>query len=270
MNYSNTGEQRPLLDSELPSSVFAERPWEGVSSKYNFVSTGEVVRALATVGVRPYLAKSSRTRIDSKRGYTKHMLRFRQDGAVPLAGEVYPELVIVNSHDTGSSFRVDLGLYRLICKNGLVSNYGIADSFRGRHVGIVIEDILAGVDRITKEFPRLADTVQRMQTKSLTEYQRECFAREAAILRWERDKVPFESSMLLVTRRYDDEAPTVWNVFNTIQENLLTGQRVRTFGPSFRGYRTRTVSTRAVGSIDVDMKLNSGLWKLATEYAGQA
>jgi hypothetical protein len=246
--------------------VFAEHAWPGVSNRYAYVNTGKVVHALADIGLRPYLCKASSTRIDEKRGFTKHMLRFRADNAQPLAGGVYPEVVIVNSHDTGSSFRADLGLYRLICKNGLIANYGTIAAYRGIHIELSIEAVLAGVRRITEQFPRLAETVQRMQIQTLGEGQREAFAQAAALLRWDVDKLPFASSMLLRTRRSEDEAPTLWNVYNTIQENLLTGQHFSRYG-RFYNPGTGPRSTRAVGSIDVDMKLNGGLWAIASQFA---
>jgi hypothetical protein len=258
---------QPLTDEQLPSTVFAPHAWQGVSSKYAYVNTGDVVHALAEVGLRPYLAKVSRTRIESKRGYTKHMLRFRQDNAVALPGGIFPEVVIINSHDTGSSFRASLGLYRLICKNGMVAQYGVADAYRGIHLALSIEHVLEGVKRITEQFPRLAETVHGMQAKTLGHAQREAFAKASALLRWNADAMPFDATMLLATRREEDVEPTIWNVFNTVQENLLQGQRIRTYGPSFTGYRRVTRSTRAVGSIDVDMKLNAGLWEIASQFA---
>ena len=256
---------RPLADSELPLSVHAHHAWSGVSEKYAHVDTLDVVHALANVGIHPYLAKSSRTKLVSKVGYTKHMLRFRQDNQQPLAGGIYPEVVIVNSHDRGSSFRADLGLYRLICKNGLVANYGTLAAYRGIHVALRIEDVLAGVQNIIAQFPRVVSVIEAMQRKTLNAEQRTAFAQAAALLRWDSDKLPFESSVLLTTRREEDSEPTIWNVFNAVQENLTQGQRIRTYGPSFSGYRRVTRSTRAVGSIDVDMKINSGLWSLASE-----
>jgi hypothetical protein len=259
---------RPLADNELPASVWAEKPWGGVSSKYTFVSTSEVVKALAVEGIRPYLAKSSRTRNESKWGYTKHMLRFRQDGAEPLPGGVYPEIIIINSHDTGSSYIGELGLYRLICKNGMVANYGTFAKYRGVHMGLSLENVIAGVFGIMAQFPRVADSVKAMQAHTLDASQRIAFAEQAARLRWNSDKLPIEPTVLLTTRREEDIDPTVWNVFNTVQENLITGQSIRTYGPSFSGYRRVTRSTRAIGSIDADLKINTGLWELASSFAG--
>jgi len=262
-----TKQPQPMTAEQLPASVYATEPWQGVGHTYKFLPTIEVVRALGDNGIHPYLAKATKTRIDGKRGYTKHMLRFRAENAVAMPGEVFPEIVLTNAHDTASSFRIDLGLFRLVCMNGLVTSYGMASRYRVRHVGSTVEDVLENVRLAMGEFPRLGDTVLNMQAKLLNEQARQSFAHAASLLRWDSDKAPFEASLLLITRRPEDEEPTLWNVYNTVQENLLTGQRIRTFGPSFRGYRTRTQTTREVQSIDKSMDLNNGLWKLANEYA---
>ena len=255
---------KPMTDAELPTTCFAAHAWQGVSKKYSFVNTGDVVHAMAEIGLKPYLCKVSRTRLEEKRGYTKHMLRFRQEGALPLAGGVFPEVVIVNSHDTGSSFRAELGLYRLICKNGMVAQFANWGEYRGIHTGLSIENVLAGVQTIVKQFPILDAAVRSMQNQHMNESQRENFAQAAALLRWDTEKMPFAPNMLLATRREEDVEPTVWNVFNTVQENLLQGQYARSYS---QGYRTVRRHTRAVGSIDVDLQLNRGLWSLAAAYA---
>lgn len=264
------GEQRPLENAELPSTVFATMPWIGTTPKYTFVPTSAIVSSLAEVGLMPYLATVTKTRIDSKQGLTKHLLRFRQVNSPMLPGGIYPEVVIVNSHDTGSCFSASLGLFRLICKNGMVADYGNFESYRGRHVGITLEAIMLGVNRVVNQFPRLADTVQKMQTVTLNENARMSFAHRASTLRWNESKAPLDATMLLNTRRQEDEEPTLWNVFNTVQENMLQGQCVRTVGPG-RGWRRHIISTRstrAIQSIDTQMELNKGLWNLAAEYAG--
>jgi hypothetical protein len=225
-----------------------------------------VIEALASEGIQPYLAKSSRTRIEGKQGYTKHLVRFRAPHSLPIVGGVYPEIVLTNAHDTGSSFRVDMGLFRLVCKNGLVVNYGTMSSYRIRHVASTIENVLDAVYSVMDQFPKLSETVQIMQRQTLTQSQRIGFAQAAMGLRFEADKLPYAAEMLLQIRRDEDEGASLWNVYNTIQENLLRGQHFSRRGRWSTGAR----STREVKSIDVDMQLNQGLWSLAEAYAGTA
>lgn len=241
----------------------AEHAWSGVSSKYAFLSTAKVLDALSAEGIRPYSVKTSRTTLDEKRGYTKHMLRLRPEQAGPsIVGGVHPEIVLTNSHDRGSSFIIELGLFRLVCSNGMVVSSGVFDSYRVRHVGTDLNQVMQAVHSIIGQFPQVEDSVRRMQGVQLTDSQRENMAQLAMGLRWDADKVPFESARLLTTRRTADQGTDLWTTYNVIQENLLRGQRI-----GYIARRAGARATRAVGSIDMDLKLNRGLWSLAEQYA---
>jgi hypothetical protein len=53
---------------------------------------------------------------------------------------------------------------------------------------------------------------------------------------------------------------TLWQTFNRVQENLITGATYRTRAP--RGYRTVSRRTRKVKGIDQNIDLNRTLWDL--------
>jgi uncharacterized protein DUF932 len=259
----------PLSMSQLPSSVFAERAWHGVSNKYSFLPTYDVVTALGNVGFHPYLAKQSHSRFEDKRDYTKHLVRFRNEGDIsrPMVGNVIPEIVLVNSHDRASSFSLELGLYRLICKNGLVVSSGILGRERVRHVSATIADVMLSASRIVAQFPKVSSLVERMQATQLSMSARENMAAMAMGLRWDADKVPFESSRLLSTRRDEDHGMDLWTTYNVIQENLLRGQSARAWGRFKHQGETRIPRTSSeVKAIDTEMTLNRGLWEIASSH----
>ncbi|MGB5571100.1 MAG: DUF932 domain-containing protein, partial [Sedimenticolaceae bacterium] len=60
-------------------SVFATEPHGRVTDKYGFVPTIELVEAIEDEGWFPVIARQSRVRDDTRRGYQRHLLRFRQD-----------------------------------------------------------------------------------------------------------------------------------------------------------------------------------------------
>ena len=63
------------------------------------------------------------------------------------------------------------------------------------------------------------------------------------------------------TWRSQEKEPTLWNTFNVIQEKFIKGG-VRQIRPD----RTR-VKSRAISSIDENVKLNKALWTLTSEMA---
>lgn len=250
-----------LLNHQLPASVFAVKPWEGVSSKYAFIPTSEVVEALGRRGVVPFGASERHTRIGSKRGYTKHLIRFRPLDMVPRIGGVHPEIVLSNAHDTGASFTIECGVFRLVCANGMVVKSASFSSYRVRHTGkSTLGDVLDATYRIIDQFPQVEAGIERMQNAQLSDEQRENMARLAMGLRWDAEKVPFAPARLLSTRRREDVGSSVWNTYQVIQENMLKGQPASRYD--------YTPSTKAVRGLDQGLKINRGLWELAEQFAG--
>src|SRR3954463_13444322 len=77
-------------------SVFAEHARPGVSARYTFVSTAQVVALLSAEGWEPVRASEQRVRLENRVGYQMHEIRFarRSDleaGAMQV-GNTRPEM----------------------------------------------------------------------------------------------------------------------------------------------------------------------------------
>jgi len=117
-------------------SVFSTKPYAAMSAKYRFFETSHVVEGLMQQGFLPVRAQQSRTRIEGKGAYTKHLLRFRHASMTDSAVQsTVPEIVLINSHDGSSAYHLSLGLYRVICTNGLVVKSAGIEDIRVRHRG---------------------------------------------------------------------------------------------------------------------------------------
>lgn len=246
-------------------SVFATEPYGELSSKYRFIPTIDVVDALAKHGFTPSKVMENHVRKADKRGYAKHLIRFRNSDILPQVGDLVPEIILTNSHDGTSAFQLSAGLYRLVCSNGLTVG---ADqmSVRQRHSGKV-DDVIEGVFSLVDEFPQIAETAYEWQGIQLTAAQRIDFARAAVPLRWEADEnqnSPVNPSRLLEPWRRDDAADDLWTTFNVVQENIIKG------GVGAKGSDGRRRRSRAVGSVNEDQRLNKALWTLAAKLAKAA
>ncbi|MEY4685120.1 MAG: hypothetical protein RLZ25_1579 [Pseudomonadota bacterium] len=266
-NFRNHG---PLSNEQLfrvAPSIFADRPASTTSEKYKFIPTIDAVEALRNEGFFPVKAGEARARIDEKKGYTRHIIRFRREGdTVAKVGDSIPEIVLLNSHDGTSSYQLTAGLFRLVCSNGLVVSDSVFDTVRVRHSGNIVDDVIEGSYRVIEESPRIFDQVRRDEALLLTDGQQEAFARAALQLRWDTDEdgnstVPIQASQLLRPRRYADNSKDLWSTFNRVQENLVRG------GLSGRNSSGNRTSTRAVASVDANTKLNKALWTLKDELA---
>lgn len=243
-------------------SAFATEPYTQMSDNYAYIPTSSIISAMMDEGYGVSAAYESGTRIEEKRGHTKHLLRFRKIDQAPLMlGEILPEIVLVNSHDGSSAYRLMAGLLRLACTNGLMVADGKLGGFHVRHYGDVQGQVISGSQEMLKRLPETLDTVSKWRNIALDEQQALDFAKAALVLRYGEDEYdfPFDSPrVLLSVRRWDDRGDSLWNVFNRVQENIMKGG----FRSRFSGRRTR-----AVRNIAENVRLNQGLWSLAQETA---
>lgn len=252
----------------IAPSVFAASPWQGMSRKYEFIPTIEIVKGMEKEGFVPVKAQQSRTRIEGKGEFTKHLLRFRRADQSLAVGDIFPEIVMVNSHDGTSSYQLSSGLYRLACSNGMVCQMGgNVAAYRTKHTGDVMGEVIEASYKIIEEFPEILDRTQQWRGTTLTPAQQIAFAESAALLRWEEDQPKPEPQQLLAVRRYQDRADesNLWGAMNRVQEALIRGGN-RVTQRDERGYVTRR-RTRAVTGIDQDVKLNRALWALTEKMA---
>ena len=208
-------------------SIFTAEGSAGTSAKYKHISTIKVVEGLMKEGFMPVKATQNRTRITEKSPFTKHMLRFRHIDSVPTVGGLFPELVLVNSHDGLSSYRLMAGLYRLICSNGLVAG----DTFkqvRVRHQGDVVGNVIDGTYEVMKEGKLLLEHAEQMSSVELTYPEKQIFAEVVHQLRFDGDnsltKEAIKPEQFLKPRRYQENGKNdLFTVFNVVQENTIKG-----------------------------------------------
>jgi hypothetical protein len=255
----------PLSDQDLKRqcpSIFAEAPRNDVSSRYGFVSSAKVLTALRENGFVPTHARDYNKRDPSNRGFAKHLVRFRQESASLkklVKGDVVPQIIMVNSHDRSSLFQFFGGLFRLVCSNGLmVSESSVVSPIVVRHTTSTVNEVLQACDALIKAQKGVFEHVNEMRGTTLDEKRALRFANEALELRPTRAGA-IESSKLLESRRTEDAGMDLWSVYNRVQENLMRG------GLAGVTAANRAVVTRGVDSINADLHINTGLWRLAME-----
>jgi len=263
----------PLDDEalrKLAPSVFAPDKHESRSTRYTYVPTIDIVNKLREEGFEPMVAKQGRSRIEGKENYTKHLIRFRHGTSeMRQVGDVRPEVVLINSHDGTSSYRILAGLFKLLCLNGLVASDSVVGDVRVGHTGKIADEVIEGTWSVVREAHRVMDGVERFKAVELSHGERHAFARAAHTLRFEDTSDTMQDAIkpqqLLSARRQDDVGPDLWRTFNVIQENVIRGG-ITGRGRDAEG-RIRSTTTREVRNIDQDVKLNRALWVLADELA---
>lgn len=259
----NTALSLDTLRRTVPS-IFSKTAAPKMSTRYAFISTAELIEPL----LKTYDITQASQRSTRKNGrdpaFTRHIVRLRPKGSKPIVGGAHPEVLVTNSHDGQSKFSIFAGLFRLVCSNGLVISWGPKQGGEFVHVGDrdrILDQAAAAV-----KLAQGVEPVVRAMTKNLmTEKQMASFAAAAALLAYGGDFDRFDPTLLLAARREEDKDPTVWNVYNRVQENVMRG------GVSFVSAASqREFSTRGITHIGRTIDFNAGLWDLAAKHVKKA
>jgi hypothetical protein len=263
----------------IAPSVFAESARPGVSSRYTFVSTSQVVALLQGEGWEPVKASEQRVRLESRVGFQMHEIRFARRADLEAesfkVGDTRPEMILQNAHDGTRAYRIDAGLYRLVCRNGLVVADAAFAHVAIRHVDVSADKFAGAARAVAENTPRVLEVIARWQGVQLTEDSRREFARRALALRWDASQPVtrlMPTNRLLEPVRYGDRATDLWTTFNVVQEHLLRG------GLRYAGYIPAEANavfpthfvrntTRPVAGLNEGQRLNKQLWTLAEEFS---
>lgn len=268
----------PLTNEEIETtapSVFTTAPKETLSERYEFIPTSKVIDFMAENSWFPVEAKEVRVRKEENNGYQKHIVRFRHpeisfnevNGDRNLV-----DILLTNSHNGTSSFKFQVGVFRLVCSNGLVIQTQDFGSERVRHFSSEdenkfqekLEETLAIlIDRI----PMTVDIISKMQQSVINDQQVGEMALKAAEIKFQ-DRVKNINTdqlvdELVLVNREEDEGNNVWVVFNRLQEKLLNGDYTYINNKSKRRKPRRA---RSVNNIAQSNKLNTKLFEMAYEY----
>lgn len=245
-----------MLRTHVPA-VFAPAAHESRSLKYTFIPTERVLSGLMSAGFVPVDARQAISRRGSP-VHARHILRLRRRYETVQVRDSIPEIVFLNSHDGSSAYQLRMGLFRVVCANGMIVSRGAFLAYCVSHRGNVVDEVVAAALNIAERFESLAAQVERMEHRQLFKNEQHDFAARALALRFEEAvKAGMQPSALLAVRRVEDSGSDLWSVLNRVQENLMHG------GLSRRSATGRLTRTQRITSIREDVRINSGLWDLA-------
>ena len=260
-NFKATALEEDTLRRQAPS-IFAAGPMVGVSARYTFVPTARIISGLRAQDWVPVAVEEQRSRTEARRGFQKHLLRFRRAEQMETLDEWNVELVLVNSHDAGCAYQLHTGIYRRICSNGLVLSDSQFESIRFRHAGLEAEQVVQASLRLLDYMPRVVELVSRFRSRVLDQREAQHFAEQAVLLRYPTlAEAPVDAATLIQVRRPEDQGADLWNTTNRVQESLIRGG----VSDHHRDKHGKLRSVRALRGIDSKVSLNKGLWGLAEQ-----
>lgn len=245
-----------------------------VSDRYVHANTATVIEDLGKLGWHPVQAKQCRGKKGSKGIRSFHMVAFQNenvkiekvndDGTKTV--DTYPRIILTNSHDGFNSFKFMVGLFRLVCSNGLVVADEQMVNMSIRHINYSFDELRKVVAEAIKQVPNIVNTMNTMKNTEITDEQKKEIATEVVRIRKNaEDEQKFdidEDTIMEILNpvREEDKSDDLWTVFNICQEKLIKG------GYNAINSKNKVRKQRGITSIKKDLDYNQRLWNVAMKY----
>jgi hypothetical protein len=138
-----------------------------------------------------------------KRDFTKHMLRLRRHDQIN--GKEVPEIILLNSHDGSSSYKMIPGMFRQVCSNGLVAWKDFGE-IRVPHKGDIVGQVIEGAYTVLKTFDAVDENIDLMKSIQLTLPEQRLFGATALNLNTMENQRRLHRSKLLTLAVCSTEA----------------------------------------------------------------
>lgn len=240
---------------ELTPSAFTTTKASHLTDKYIQTPTVKVIKDLMKLGWEVTKAQEVKSR--KFKGFQKHLIVFRHPD-IQIKGKggdvSYPQILLTNSHDGKNAFNFRIGIFRMICSNGLVICSTEFNNLSIRHMNYTFKELQERITGVVNKLPGLVKKINIFKKSILTEEQMVEFATKAAAL---RSKQKVNAMDLLLATREEDKGNNLWNVFNRVQEKILAGDFV---------YGKKKRKARTIKNFQQDIKINEELFQLAETY----
>jgi hypothetical protein len=239
----------------IAPSVFTTSKAFHLTNKYIQTPTSRVVEDLIGMGWQVTDVKEIKAR--KNKGFQKHVVVFRNP-EITIQGQngddSFPQILLTNSHDGKNAFNFRVGIFRLVCSNGLVICSEEFNNVSIRHINYTFESLQTKINEIIAKLPGLVEKINTFKSIQLNPEQMLDFARKASEL---RKQALVDYTEILRPKRTQDEGNDLWAVFNRIQEKIINGGYT---------YGNRDRKARSIKNFQQDIKVNEQLFEIAESY----
>ena len=136
--------------------------------------------------------------------------------------EALSSLTISNSCNGNKPMAINMGVYRLVCSNGLIRYEKHAEETKIKHVEVDYNRLPQILELVDRKKERVLEEFNLLKNKNLTADEARQFAIQSVRLA-NREVTNQRVEDMLRVHRMEDEGMNLWNVFNRVQENLTGG-----------------------------------------------
>lgn len=265
------------IQAEVPA-VFACTAHDSRTERFVPITTAKILEGLAKEGFDPFMARQIKTRDQSRRDYTKHMVRLRHRDATTMNGTAF-EIILINGNDGSAGFNLFAGGFRFVCCNGLLLG-DIAETVKVRHSGRperVRDAVIEGAYRVLDAKDAAESQIDRLRSIALNPSERLAMGVMAHRRRfpqaWDENRqliphaAPVGPEAMIAPQRVEDTGSDLWTTFNVAQENTVRVQHSGHVASDTHRSGFRRQTTSPITGINQNVKINRGLMQDAMALA---
>ena len=224
---------------------------------YQRIETDEVKSFMESRGFRVRSEQWARVKSAERQGLQRHVVRMYHPDINFKDRREVPEIIIQNSYDTSTSVNLMLGVYRLVCSNGLI----VGSTFGGasiRHVGSVRSKVLDALDHLDGQIKGLEGFIDEAKQKTV----------DLSGLKESFDKLIIPKNATILNHngyspesayRAEDESADIWTTFNRVQERMMKG------GVPYLSESNKIRRTKRIKGLYRTIQVNKNLWNFCLE-----
>ena len=245
------------------------------SNKYGTTQTRGVIEVIKDNGfdIRATLAPNARN--EENRQFNKHVLRITRPEL--LKEQNIPEIVFINNNNNRGSAQIMLGIFRMICQNGMILGDTI-HSQKIRHDSSFLDNLDNGLQLAFKDFDKtklLLETMQNIELSSTEISAYKHFISQEVLVPMlsnkNTQKISIDNSFNPL--RVEDQRNDLYTTFNRVQEHVITKgikyqriDEIKKEGVLNNELKFINGTTRTIKAIDKNVKVNQELMNKTLDY----
>jgi hypothetical protein len=246
----------------ISGSYVQDQRHESVSAKYNPIQASAVGEVMTANGLTLSSLSTGRARHEDKRDFQKTLSRYRGPEIANDGKPIFLDVVYSSKHMGRGTDQLWLGIYRMICTNGLIAGTNFF-KFGVRHAGDTYNQLDAGIKQALAYQAKLTELIEKARSIELNPDSFKVLE-DAAINALVPSHAINVRHTLNRVRRLEDAGNSAWLVYNRIQENAMHGRiayQVETKDENGNFLELRHMTVRPVKvNTNRDTQLNQSLF----------
>jgi hypothetical protein len=267
------GENPMALLKRVTPSAFTTGVKPGATNRYTHVPTSEIVEHLSLRGWLLESAGEGRVRIPGNAPFVSHTVNLRHPDfkfGTLHKGDVFPTLMLGNSHDCTTAVWMRMGFKVCTCDNQNVLRLDEIGIQRFRHYGgtvTLMGKIYEAVNMLADHSMKAGKVLTSWKNTNVKSSQRTEYFRRVLDLRMARiTELQSKNIMLFDERRRPEEAGNdLFTMYQVVQEHMTRGYRTQVVLPN--GDVKERSLVRPISSAKSFVQFNEQLFDMTNTFA---